>query len=323
MKRVFVTGISGLLGTNLVMDLLEQGFSVKGLVRDPSRYRGPGHSNLEIVQGGLGGDLTEALSEVDVCVHVAAETRQDLIRYSQYREVNYDSTVNLYESAKRAGVSKFVFVSTANTLGYGSAEDPGTEQKEMRQPFSASFYARSKREAEEYLLSRSNEMDSVIINPTFMLGPHDSKPSSGKIILMGWKKRLVFYPPGGKNFVHVRDVSRGVINSIQRGRSGERYLIANDNLSYREFFQELNRVTGQEARLIGIPGGVLIAMGHVGDLLRFFRLRTSLCSAHMRILCVDNYYSNAKSIDELGIDYSPVEHMIRDAVDYFERENRS
>ena len=322
MKRAFVTGISGLLGTNLVMDLLEKGFLVRGLVRDPSRYRGVSHSNLEIVQGALDGDLTDALYEVDVCVHVAAETRQDLIRYSQYREVNFEATVSLFESAKRAGVSRFVFVSTANTLGYGSAEDPGTEQKEMRQPFRDSFYARSKREAEEYLLSRSDEMDSVIINPTFMLGPHDSKPSSGRIILMGWKKRLVFYPPGGKNFVHVRDVSRGVINSIERGRSGERYLIANDNLSYREFFRQLNRVTGQEARLIGIPGAVLIAMGHVGDLLRFFRLRTSLCSAHMRILCVDNYYSNAKSIDELGLDYSPVEHMIRDAVDYFERENR-
>jgi hypothetical protein len=81
-------------------------------------------------------------------------------------------------------------------------------------------------------------------------------------------------------------------------------------------------VTGQEANLVGIPKGLLLAMGYLGDLLRFFRLRTSLCSSHMNILCIHNYYSNSKSRRELGLDYSSVDRSIRDAVDYFEGVDR-
>jgi len=320
MKTVFVTGISGLLGTNLAIDLLENGHKVLGLVRDKKRYKGISHPNLELIERSLEDDLAPWLDIAEVVVHVAAETRQNLTSYSDYLKINFVATQHLYDSAVRSTVKKFVFVSTANTMGYGSLEDPGHEGREVRFPFSDSFYARSKIEAENYVLRKASEMETIIVNPTFMLGPYDTKPSSGKIILMGWKKRFIFYPPGGKNFVHVRDVSDGIIKALESGRHGERYLLAHENLSYRQFYEMLNAVADQSARLIAIPKQALMLLGHFGDLLRKLGIRSSLSSTNTRILCVNNYYSNQKSREKLGLNYSSTDQSIRDAIDYFNQE---
>ena len=317
MKTVFVTGISGLLGTNLAIDLLENGHKVLGLVRDKKRYKGISHPNLELIERSLEDDLAPWLDIAEVVVHVAAETRQNLTAYSDYLKINFVATQHLYDSAVRSTVKKFVFVSTANTMGYGSLEDPGHEGREVRFPFSDSFYARSKIEAENYVLRKAREMETIIVNPTFMLGPYDTKPSSGKIILMGWKKRFIFYPPGGKNFVHVKDVSSGIIKALESGRHGERYLLAHENLSYRQFYEMLNAVADQDARLIAIPKPALMLLGHFGDFLRKLGIRSSLSSTNTRILCVNNYYSNQKSREKLGLDYSSTDQSIRDAIDYF------
>ena len=320
MKTVFVTGISGLLGTNLAIDLLENGHKVLGLVRDKKRYKGISHPNLELIERSLEDDLAPWLDIAEIVVHVAAETRQNLTSYSDYLKINFVATQHLYDSAVRSTVKKFVFVSTANTMGYGSLEDPGHEGREVRFPFSDSFYARSKIEAENYVLRKASEMETIIVNPTFMLGPYDTKPSSGKIILMGWKKRFIFYPPGGKNFVHVRDVSDGIIKALESGRHGERYLLAHENLSYRQFYEMLNAVADQSARLIAIPKQALMLLGHFGDLLRKLGIRSSLSSTNTRILCVNNYYSNQKSREKLGLNYSSTDQSIRDAIDYFNQE---
>src|SRR5690606_20062376 len=125
----------------------------------------------------------------------------------------------LFKQCQLSGVKKFIFVSSANTIGYGSKNGLGNEKNPMKAPFTKSWYALSKFEAEQYLLTHNKDMELNIINPTFMIGGYDSKPSSGKIILMGWKKELIFYPCGGKNFVAVKDVSQAIIQCM---RSEER-----------------------------------------------------------------------------------------------------
>lgn len=322
MKKIFVTGSNGLLGTNLTIDLLGNGFIVKGLIRDKSKFQGQNHKNLELIQGDLFDDFTQILKDIDIVIHLAAETNQNLFNYSDYWRINYNATVQLFNTAIQCNVKKFVFVSTANTLGYGSLNDLGTEQKKINFPFDASFYAKSKLEAENYFTQNRDKIDVIIINPSFMLGAYDTKPSSGKIILMGWKKKIIFYPPGGKNFVHVKDVSKGIINSLGKGKNGEKYLIANENLTYSEFFMKLNSITNQNPIMMKIPKQFLIALGCVGDILRFYKIKTSISSVNMKILCIDNFYSNNKSVTELDIEYQPVAFAIKDAINYFQKNKR-
>ena len=160
-------------------------------------------------------------------------------------------------------------------------------------------------------------MDTVIVNPTFMLGAYDTKPSSGKIILMAWRKKMVFYPPGGKNFVHVEDVAKGILMAIYKGRNGDKYILSNENLSFRDFFQKVNQNSRQKPLMIRLPAPLLNVLGHVGDVFRYLNIKTSLSSVNTRILCINNYYSNKKSIDVLGLSYQSVDKAIDDAIDYF------
>lgn len=317
--NVFLTGISGLLGTNLAIDLLEKGHKVKGLLRDPSKYKGPKHQNLELVQGSLNDDLIPLLVGSDIVIHAAAETNQHLTHYDDYRIVNCEATLHLLHAAIKSKIKRFIFVSTSNTLGYGSLNDLGNEQKKMMFPISASFYAQSKQEAESSLLQYTDQIEIIIVNPGFMIGAYDTKPSSGRIILMGLNRKIIFYPCGGRSFVHVKDVSQGIINGMEKGKNGERYLLVNENLTYREFFHKLNSLSGQRPLMIKIPKPVLIALGYGGNLLRLFGMKTSICSVNMRIVCVENFYSNRKSIEELGLKYLPVDTAMMDAVKYFQQ----
>lgn len=317
MKKVCVTGATGLLGTNVIIKLLQNGYSVIALVRKKSGWLGEENENLKLVEADLSSDLSLLLKEVDCIIHIAAETRQNLISYGEYRKVNYETTVNLFTHAELAGVKKFLFVSTANTLGYGNTAFKGTEKALQLYPFTHSLYAQSKLEAEDYLLKNRKSTDVIIVNPTFMIGAYDSKPSSGKIIFWTWKKKLVFYPKGGKNFVHVEDAANGILYAIQYGKTDEKYLLANENLSYKEFFKKVNRITDQNPVMIAIPNRILSFLGLIGDGLRKLNIKTNLSTSNMKALQIRNYYSNQKSVEELGIQYQSVDKAIEDAVQYF------
>lgn len=317
--KVLVTGANGLLATNAIRELVSEGISVRALVRDRRKFLLPLHPLIELFDG----DVTDAMAmenAVRGCTHVvhaAALTRQDEHDYRAYHRVNVMGTRTLVDAALKQGVQRFIYVSTANTLGYGTARQPGREVDDMRKPFTHSLYARSKNEAEGLVEAAAQQLDVVILHPTFMLGPFDAGPSSGKIITMALGRKLIFYPPGGKNFVHVRDVARAVRKCLTHGRRGERYLLANENLSYREFFQRVATKSARPSVRIGLPKGLLLMTGYVGDVLRFAGIRTSLSSVNMRILCLNNFYSNAKAKEELGISFQPVDVAIDEAISWF------
>lgn len=317
MYNVFVTGINGLLGTNLTIELLNKGYRVFGLIREKSKYKGPKNDNLTLIKGSLFDDFSSLFKTMDYVIHIAAITQQNLYDYKAYKAINCQASLQIFHSASKSGVRRFIFVSSANTIGYGSLSKPGTETNSMTYPFSKSHYANSKLEAEIELLKLKSKMELIIVNPTFMIGDYDSKPSSGKIILMCWKKRIVFYPPGGKNFVHVKDVCKGIIHSMMKGKHGEKYLLANENLTYLQFFQQVNYISHQNPKMIKIPLCILRLIGYIGDILQLLHFKTNLCSSNMNALTINNYYSNKKSILKFDMKYQPVEHAISEALEYF------
>lgn len=321
MKKVFITGITGLLGANVVLKLLENGYFVIALVRKKSGYLGEESENLRLIEGNLWYDISKYLDGVSYFIHIAAETNQDLLSYEEYEKINYDASIHLFLLAVASKVEKFLFVSTANTIGFGNSEELGNEKKLQKYPFTHSFYAQSKLKTENYLLQNNRNIDVIILNPTFMIGKHDNKPSSGKIIFWVWKKKVIFYPKGGKNFVHAEDVANGILKAIEKGKNGEKYLLTNENLKYIEFFKKINKVTDQNPLMIPIPNFILIFLGWIGDILRWFKIKTDVSSINMKALRIDNFYSNQKSIEELGMEYQPVENAIGDAVCFFESKN--
>ena len=99
----------------------------------------------------------------------------------------------------------------------------------------------------------------------FIIGAYDSKPSSGKILLFGVRHGVQWCPAGGKNFVHASDVARGIVNALTMGRVGECYLLAGENLTYKEFFLLLNKIAGRKRLLIKIPKGIIHLAGALAD----------------------------------------------------------
>lgn len=315
-KKIVITGANSFLGTNVILELCKRGIQCRALVR----HTNPTLDNLpmKIYHGNpaVYEDMLRAATGCDCIVHIAAITDQSLIHYSDYRTFNVGTVENVVAVARQCGIKRVIYVSSANTIGNGTALAPGDESTPVTPPFSDQLYARSKIEA-EHVLRTATDIESVILNPTFMLGPHDSKPSSGQIIMMGYHRPIVFATPGGKNIVSVQAVATALCNAIESARAGENYLLSGVNISIADFFRLLARVTNFSSLVIVVPRPFLIIAGYVGDLLRACRIRTQVSSTNMRVVCEKEYYRADKAHHELSLPETSAEQSIASAVDWF------
>ncbi|MBD0832456.1 NAD-dependent epimerase/dehydratase family protein [Aestuariibaculum sediminum] len=318
--KVLVTGANGLLGTNTIIELLKQGYQVIGLVRNSDNYIGEYHKNLTLEEGDILDlhSLEKALMGCTYVIHTASISSPKISKYKTFEEINVHGTKNLIDAALKQKVKKVIYIGTANIFGFGTLENLGHEHNPIKSPFTKSFYSQSKLKAQELALSKSSAMEVVSINPAFMIGGYDSKPSSGVIVLRGLNKRIIFYPPGGKSFVCVTDVVQAIINSFDLGQSGEAYIVTNENLTFKAFYQMLNRKQKRKATLIKIPKYILLLAGLFGDGLNRMGLVTSFTSNNLRLLCINSYYSNEKTKLHLRVNFTPLEEGLEDAISWFE-----
>ncbi|WP_142685240.1 NAD-dependent epimerase/dehydratase family protein [Chitinophaga polysaccharea] len=322
MKKILITGANGFLGSNLTRELYRMGFDIKILIRPSADVKGIEDIPCEIFYGSISNndDVHEAVKGCDTVIHTACITEQWGVSFAEYEDANFTATKYITAACLAHKVQKFIYVSTANTIGPGDKSCPGNELNGFTLFNANSGYINSKYLAQQYVLEQvaSKHLPAIVVNPTFMIGPHDVKPSSGKLILYGLKRRLLFYPPGGKNFVHIKDVCRGIINAIEKGKTGDCYLLAGQNLSYEEFFRLLKKVSGKRQLLIPIPAFILKAAGIIGSLPGISG-KLNYTTAYM--LCLDNYYSGKKSERELQLSYTPVEAAVTGAFTWFKENN--
>ncbi len=321
-KTILITGVSGLLGGNLALTLADQGYFVKGLIRSHSINSLLSHPKIDLVFGDLSDEasLYEMLQNVDLVIHAAANTSMKANNLDEYIQINLVGTQNIIRAAQKAKVGKFIYVSTANTFGFGTKDHPGNELKKFPSFLKDAGYPYSKYLAQQWVLreAKSSTMSISIINPTFMIGAYDHKPSSGKIILMAMEKRFVFCPPGGKNFVSVDDVAQVVCNAIDYGKSGECYLAAGINLTYKEFYQKLINVTGQKSWVIVLPTFLIKFVGKISSAIEAITGKPKLLNySNARMICLGNYFTAQKAIKELKMPQTPIEEAIGNAIRWF------
>ena len=322
--RIFLLGSTGLLGHNVLLRLLDEGHSVVALVRSADTLKHVASSNnLSIVQGSLLdiAALRDAAQGCDAIVNCAGTTDMSLLNFSDYIPVNKTLVEHLVELMDETGIATLVHTSSANTIGYGSPQRPGREDDDIRVPFSRSYYAQSKLEAEKILIwdaQQHPERHIVILNPGFMIGPYDYKPSSGRLLLAAYRRRLMAAPKGGKSFVSVKDVASAVANALTMGHSGERYLLVGEDMSLRDFYALQARVCAYRQRLLSLPDWMVSLAGRVGDLLRWLGVRTQLSTRNVRQLMVSEYYSSDKARRDLAFATTPVSEAISDFFKWYE-----
>ena len=324
MKKVLVTGANGLLGANIVRQLGTAGYLAKAMVRKGSNTLSLEGANYELFEGAITSekDVYEAVSACDYVIHSAASTAQTPSNVEAFRKTNIDATRLIMEACKHFNIERFIFVSTANCFTNGSIENPGDETSGFMPWLKGSGYAYSKYLAQQEVLEnvKKHAFPAIVVSPTFMLGPHDSKPSSGKLLLYGYNKKIVFYPPGGKSFVDVEFAAKAICNALTKGRVGETYLLAGNNMTYKDFFKLVEKQTGKRKILIQIPGKVLTTLGSsVGFFGKVFGLSLPLNTVNARLLSLDNYFSNKKAVSELGLEETDVDAAVASAIDWFKQ----
>jgi dihydroflavonol-4-reductase len=215
--KVLVTGANGLLGHHVVFQLLEMKYEVNIIVRSKQKIFFD-LNRVNVTEGNFANNetLRMAAKDCDAIIHIAAVTATNLLHYEDYRKINVDACGQIIKVANELKINRMVFVSSANTIGYGAENQLANESSVIQFPFSKSFYAQSKAEAEQLFVEASLLPDRhvIIINPSFLIGAYDTKPSSGKLMLMGYKKPIMFTPRGGKNFVAADAVARAVCNAL-------------------------------------------------------------------------------------------------------------
>jgi len=317
-----VTGGTGLVGNNVVRALLARGRKVRVLVRRSSPVAARAFAGLPVEQ--VAGDLDDiaalerATAGTAAVIHSAALVQCGWWHADEMRRVNVDGTRNVARAAQRAGV-RLVHVSSVDALGLRADGIPADEETPPG-GMPEIPYVVTKRAAEAAVLDEvAGGLDAVIVNPVYMLGPWDWKPSSGQMVIeVGAKGKGLFAPPGSNDFVDVRDVAEGILAALDRGRTGRRYILGGHALSYFEAWNVLARVAGTRPPRGSVPGGLVRLAGRFGDLVSVLaRGEQPLNSAATAMSLLAHNFSSRRAQEELAYRYRPFEETVHDAWNWF------
>lgn len=313
--RVLLLGASGLLGHNVLKQLLQAGHDVHALLRDLSRLHLPQeyltHPHLTTSSF----DLQRLPVAVDAIVNCIGCTDMSCRHYADYLPANRDICSRLIALMEAQGITRLVHVSTANTIGYGAPGHPADEESRMQEPFSRSWYALSKREGEVVLERAARchpDWHIVTVHPGFMVGAYDVKPSSGTLLLTAYRRRVMAVPCGGKSFLHVQDAAAAIVNALTLGQHGGHYLLTGESLTLRQFYALQASVCHYRQRCFTLPSWLVGLAGRCGDILRSVGVRTQLSTRNVRQLLVREYYDNRRARHDLLMPTTPVGDAIAD-----------
>jgi dihydroflavonol-4-reductase len=325
--RAFVTGATGLLGSNLVQALLDQGHEVRGLVRSKEKaQRVFPNAKIDFVAGDMSNvaGFAASLAGCDVLLHTAAYFReyyQPGDHKASLEKINVQGTVDLLIAAEKQGVQKAIHISSAGVIGNKPDGKPGDEITLPDDLASSNLYFASKIDAElaikRFLKERT--LPVVMILPSWIWGPGDSAPTaSGKLVLDFLNRKVPGVLEGGCSIVDARDVAQATVNAVDRGKSGERYIVSGAFSDLEQVLTTLERVTGVPAPTRKIPYGLSLAVGAASQAwARVTGSPTLLTIAGLRMLHAKIAVDSSKAIRELGATFRPFEDTVRDEVDWF------
>lgn len=276
---ILITGINGFIGSQVTRLLLEKGFHVRGLVRKTSNLSNlyDIKSKTELIEGDIldKASLARAFKDIKSCFHLAALVKYGNFSSEEYYANNLQGTINVCEAVLNAGVEKFIYTSSCETLRInadrlGKIGKPLSEKIQNQLDEMVGDYGRSKFLAEEHVRSLiPSGLNAVILNPTAVYGPGDINITAPKKLVTAYLNgKIPLYFETGFNVVDVRDVARAHILAFEKGEIGERYIVGSTNVSLTDFFGLLKKSSGQKPFSIKVPYkllSTLVAISPISD----------------------------------------------------------
>ncbi len=235
--RILVLGGSGLIGSHIVKALVARDWPVRVLLRDNSPTLNLDGLPVERVKGDLRDhpSLLAAMSDCRAVFHAAGYyplySKPEEDERQAMREIH-----NVLEAAAASGIGRLVYTSSPATIGsYGKDGPMANEDAPYHLENERSSYFRVKYRMEQEVLNWSPRgLDVVLLNPAFVFGPGDVKPSSGQLLLDLANRRIPAFLDGPLNVVDVRDVAESHIAAFERGKRAERYILGGTNTRMSE-----------------------------------------------------------------------------------------
>ena len=319
----FVTGATGFVGSHVARVLHEKGADLRLLVRPTSNPKNIEALHAERAVGDLRDpeSLQKAMSGCDTVFHVAADYRLWIRDPDQMYRSNVEGTRAILEAARSNGVRRIVYTSSVATMGFTGNGHPADEESPVNLENMIGHYKRSKFMAEQVAIEAGKSgMHVVVVNPTTPVGEQDIKPTpTGRIIVDFLKKKFPAYVDTGLNLVDVDECARGHVAALEKGRSGERYILGGENLTLKQILDKLGHITGLPSPRVRVPYVLALATGVVDELvtghLRGGEPRATIDAVRMGRKKM--FVSSAKAERELGWNILAVDNALSRAVNWF------
>jgi dihydroflavonol-4-reductase len=319
----FVTGATGFLGSHVARVLEAQGADLRLLVRPTSNLKNLNGLRAETAVGDLrdAASLEKAMAGCDVVFHVAADYRLWVRDPVEMYRSNVDGTRAILEAARKTGVRSVVYTSSVATIGFTGDGRPADEDSPVALADMIGHYKRSKFMAEQVAIEAGRgAMKVVTVNPTTPVGEQDIKPTpTGRIVVDFLKRKFPAYVETGLNLVDVRECARGHIAALEKGRSGERYILGGEDLTLKQILDTLGAISGLPSPTVKLPYFVAYAAGAVDQTVsgRLLGREPRATVETVRMGKKKMWASSAKAERELGWKTVSAEPALRRAVEWF------
>ena len=318
--KCFVTGGTGFIGANLIRLLLQQEYQVRALVRSSSSLANLQSLDIEIVKGNLNSsELTQQMSGCQVLFHVAAQyslwqADRDLL----YRS-NVLGTRNILACAREAGIDRTVYTSSVAAIG---VKPHGVADETYQSPVEklVGDYKKSKYYAEQEAVKAVQQgQDIVIVNPSTPIGALDRKPTpTGEIIVRFLQRKMPFYVDTGLNLIDVEDVAWGHLLALEKGKTGDRYILGNQNLTFKQLLTKLETITDIPAPRHTIPYWIPYGFAWLEEnVLAKLGKQPTVAINGVKMSRQRMFYDSSKAVRELNLPQSDINEALAKAVEWF------
>ncbi len=321
---IAVTGANGHVGVNLCKALLDQGHDVKAFTHNHTQ--GLKNIPVTIIQGDLllKDSIRPLLDGTDIVFHLAARISITGDPDGMVTRVNSEGTKNMLEVALECGVKKFIHFSSIHAFQQHPASQPLDETRPLV-TIDGFAYDRSKADGERAVMDAvSKGLDTMVLSPTAIIGPSDPEPSLiGKAVLDLFYNKIPSLVPGGYDWVDVRDVVSAAISSIEKGRTGEKYLLSGHWHSLKEFSGLIQQHSGRKTVKTVLPfWSARLGLPFITFYSKIARTQPLYTSESLTIISEGNRnISNLKARTELGFNPRSLSDTIKDMLVWYKKNN--
>lgn len=312
MKKVLVTGATGFLGGYLTGELVRLKYDVSVLVRDFAWKQ----EGVRAIVGDILdlSSLEKAMEGQEAVFHLAALVALKRSERKSCFDLSVRGTQNVVDACKRSKIQRLIHVSSVVSVGASLTPDRSldeTAENILKGKGFSNFDA--KFQAEEIVLAaaKRGEIDGVVVNPSMIFGAGDAKKPARKGNVLATKGKMPFYPPGGINVVAVEDVVDGMIRALEKGKTGERYILSGDNMTFKEVLTLYSTLAGVKPPKTSMSASALKMAGRLVDTLR---LNSSLSYETAMAATLFHWFDHAKATRELGFSPRPGKVAIENSV---------